>query len=90
MPFKEAGPCHRAIDPIIKAVEERRRELGLTDTQLAEAAGVSPSSLPYWRKGRSSPSLANVRAITQAAGLRLAIVPINQPIEGEIEPCNNS
>lgn len=47
------------------AIKERREELGMTQTELAEKVGVDQSSVAYWESGRYLPSTANLLKLSQ-------------------------
>ena len=44
-------------------VRESRRELGLSQADLAELIGVSPRTVKYWESGQRSPRRVAVKRI---------------------------
>jgi transcriptional regulator with XRE-family HTH domain len=49
-----------------------RRARGLTQADLAVAAGVTVSAVSYWEAGKSTPSHAHLEAIVARLGLTMA------------------
>lgn len=66
MTVPEAGPSDLAV-----ALRQRRRELDLTQEQLADLAGVSVRFLGELERGKASVRLDHVLAVAHALGLRL-------------------
>ena len=56
------------------ALRERRRELGLTTTQVAELVGVQQSAVSKWENGASLPDDDRLDAIAQFLGVSRADV----------------
>jgi transcriptional regulator with XRE-family HTH domain len=56
------------------ALRERRRELGLTTTQVAEMVGVRQSAVSKWENGASLPDDDRLDAIAQFLGVSRADV----------------
>lgn len=54
--------------PALEEIRKQRRQLGLTQAQLASLAGVSQSLVAKIEGGRSEPSYPHVRRIFQALG----------------------
>lgn len=61
------------------AVRERRRELGLTQKQLADVAGVSARFVHMLEAGKPTVQLASVHAVLDVLGLELRVAPA--PVE---------
>lgn len=55
-------------------LRERRRALGLNQTEVATALGVTHSALSRWESGDRDPSVAELEAWARAVGLRVEIV----------------
>lgn len=53
------------------AIEEILRRTGLTKTELSRRSGVSRAQIDTYLKGISQPSVAQLRRLGEAAGLRL-------------------
>jgi len=49
-----------------------RKARGLTQADLAEAAGVTASAVCLWEAGKSSPSQSHLAAIVDRLGLSIA------------------
>lgn len=65
----------RLIEILFLAMRAQR----LTYRDVADAAGLSFRTLEEWRTGaRCNPRLANFSRALAAAGLRLAVVPLNR------------
>jgi predicted transcriptional regulator len=52
--------------PALEIIPERRRKLGLTQSQLAELAGVSQSYIAKLEAGNIEPSYVKVKALFEA------------------------
>jgi y4mF family transcriptional regulator len=72
---------HRATD-LGHLVRERRRQLGLTQAQLAEQAGVSRAWLLSVEQGHERVELGLVLQLLSTLGMSLDVA-VRQPIEGE-------
>lgn len=74
-------------------IRNARASAGLTQRQLARAAGTSQPTVARYEKGDVVPSLATLERLLRAAGLRLALIvepsetgrtgPIRQALEGQ-------
>lgn len=53
-------------------IKARRVELGLTQAQLAEKAGVRQPTLSNWESGSGSPQLAKLTNVATALGVSVA------------------
>ena len=63
--------------PLFEKLESRRRELGLSQSALAERSGVSLPTVQRILSGHSSAaSFENVVGIAQAMGMQMDVVPI--------------
>lgn len=63
------------MNPILAAIEQRRREIGLSVNQLAQRAGFDQqalTALPYARR----PNFYIIEAAAGAVDMRLALEPI--------------
>ena len=61
------------IERIGKATKTRRKELGITQTTLAELSGVSKNTIYKLERGENNPSLEIVDKILEVLGLDLKI-----------------
>ncbi len=71
------------VAKISKRVQDRRRFAGLTQDQLAEAAGVSKETLSRIENARTQPSLTVLNELAAAMDCRLRDL-VGEPSEGEI------
>jgi transcriptional regulator with XRE-family HTH domain len=62
------------IDPIIQQADDRRRKLGMTLAQHAEAAGMAQPHLSRYLAGQRQPSIGVLRRICRAVGLDIKSV----------------
>lgn len=60
--------------PIVIALMQIRHQAGLTQREVAERARVSSRSVSNWERGASVPSVADVIAVADAVGYRVALV----------------
>ena len=51
---------------ICNVIKERRKELGLTQVDLAKAVGVTRITIVEWERGKNLPSLKNLKALEAA------------------------
>lgn len=49
----------------VKTIRELRTERGLTQLELANAVGVTPSTVYSWERGRYVPDVVKLRAIAR-------------------------
>lgn len=49
----------------MNAIKERREELGMTQTELADKLGIGQSSVASWEIGRAMPSAGNLLKLSQ-------------------------
>lgn len=53
--LREVAPNTRAVSPLGDEIRRARERLQMTQPQLAEAVGVSESTISNWERGRSVP-----------------------------------
>ncbi len=58
---------------ISESIRERRIELGLTQQELADYAGVSLRMIVSIENGKANPSLSAVKKIAEVLGLKLVL-----------------
>lgn len=63
------------MEDIIRQVNARRRELGLTLRDVAELSGMGLHLLSRFEQGRGGMSLKNVMHVLDVLGLLLKVVP---------------
>ncbi|WP_137994070.1 helix-turn-helix domain-containing protein [Streptomyces vilmorinianum] len=56
-----------------RAVRERREELGMTQTQLARAAGLQQPAVARFEAGGTMPTLPLLERLATALGMRLQV-----------------
>lgn len=61
----------RVVSPVLIAVDARRRELGWSQAQLADACFTTQSHVSALLCGRSEPTLLVLERMCAAVGLRL-------------------
>ena len=63
----------------------RRRELGMTQLDLARVVGVTPAAISYWEKGEYHPSYKASSKLAKALGMseRDLFYPQEEPEEKE-------
>ncbi|ATY84501.1 XRE family transcriptional regulator [Kyrpidia spormannii] len=72
---KEEQRLNDFLAELIGAMVLRRRQLGLTQEQLAEKAGVKQSAIARLETGNAVPRLDTLIRIADALDLRLKLVP---------------
>ena len=65
----------RTSDDLVALVRARRRELGLTQEQLAGVVGVHRTFIAYFETGRRKASLDTALRVVQALGLDVELRP---------------
>lgn len=55
----------------MKTIRELRTEAGLTQLQLANKLGVTPSAVYNWERGKNEPSATNLRDLARALGVAM-------------------
>ncbi len=61
------------IHDLGQTIKSRRKELGITQSHLAELAGVSPNTLYKLERGQINPSLGVLNKILKVLGLELKL-----------------
>jgi DNA-binding XRE family transcriptional regulator len=74
----------REANPIAAHLRERRFELGLTQQEVATAAGTSHSAISRLESGAHTPNLETLRKIAAVLDEEL-LVCFQRDVEGEIE-----
>lgn len=54
-----------------KTIRELREAAGLTQLQLANRVGVTPSAVYNWETGRNEPKASQLRAVALVFGVRM-------------------
>jgi transcriptional regulator with XRE-family HTH domain len=67
---------HKSFGPYLR---ETRTAKGITQTELAAKLGVAQTTISAWELGVSEPSIARLRQIARALGVKVADL-----IDGEI------
>lgn len=65
-----------STDPLMVTLARIRFQRHMSQVALAESAGVQHSSLNRWECGRAEPRLSSLRALLDALGLDLEVVPM--------------
>ncbi|MFO7906190.1 MAG: helix-turn-helix transcriptional regulator [Pirellulaceae bacterium] len=55
----------------VKRLREARESRGLSQSELAERAGLQPSAVSHFETGRRSPSFHNLRKLSDALGVTI-------------------
>jgi transcriptional regulator with XRE-family HTH domain len=55
----------------MKTIRELRVEASLTQLELANAIGVTPSAVYKWERGQTEPSATNLRELAEALGVSM-------------------
>ncbi len=74
----------REINPIAAHLRERRFELGMTQEQVAKAAGTSHSAVSRLEKGTHIPQLPTLQRIAAVLDEEL-LVCFQRTVDGEVE-----
>jgi DNA-binding XRE family transcriptional regulator len=74
----------RKTNPIAAHLRERRFELGLTQDQVATAAGTSHTAISRLESGKHTPNLATLQKIAAVLDEEL-LVCFQRNVDGEIE-----
>ena len=65
----------RGVHPVIAKLRAARKEIGLTQEDVAEACGLGARTVPKWERGVTNPQLHNLTTYAALVGLRLELVP---------------
>ncbi len=57
-----------------KILKERRKDVGVTQEQLADVAGISLSHLKLIEQGKTNPTLQVVETLLDCLGMEISIV----------------
>jgi DNA-binding XRE family transcriptional regulator len=74
----------REVSPIAAHLRERRFELGLTQQDVAKAAGTSHSAVSRLEKGTHTPQLQTLQRVVAALDEEL-LVCFQRTVDGEVE-----
>ena len=74
----------REVNPIAAHLRERRFELGLTQDEVAKAAGTSHSAVSRLEKGTHLPQLSTLQRIAAVLDEEL-LVCFQRTVDGEVE-----
>jgi transcriptional regulator with XRE-family HTH domain len=74
-----------AIDELLRQIAARRAELGVTQAELAERAGINRATIARIEAGESNVRLENLASIAHALGLRLQL---SRVASGEVHPAD--
>lgn len=74
-------PC--TISPLIRDLISKLDATDYSQSSLARALGMTPSSLSQWRNGRANPSLLVIEEAASLLGYRLALV----KMDAQNDPC---
>lgn len=70
-----------AAHPLVVEMTRVRTGRGVTHTGIHDATGIARSTIRNWETGRRDPQLAMFDTYLRSLGLRLAIVPLEEPAE---------
>ena len=68
----------RDSDALIDRIVARRKSLNITQTQLAELAGLKQSNIARFERKAVAPNLETIFKVLHALGCTLEIVPMDQ------------
>lgn len=71
-----------------KAIRRRRRELDLTQEELAERADLHRTFISIIERGEANPSLDNIERLAQALEISIADLLIQYKVEAQSESTN--
>jgi DNA-binding phage protein len=78
--YKEASATVRAIDELVRSIDECREKRGLTKAELARQAGLPPEAVRRLFTMRSpNPTATTLVALAQALDLELVAGPKSKP-----------
>lgn len=79
--YKEATATVQAIDHLVRSIDERRQELGLSKAELARKAGLPPEAVRRLFSMRSpNPTATTLIALARALELDLVAEPRTRPV----------
>lgn len=58
-----------------KMVRQRRKDLGITQSSLADLAGISHNTIYKFEKGQNNPSIKVIEKILTVLGLEITVQP---------------
>lgn len=61
------------LDPLVAALQERRKHLDLTQTEVAARLMVNPTTINAWERGRKQPGLPNLHKWCAVLGVELGL-----------------
>lgn len=75
VPRRRGSERAAAAPALAKEIYERRLELGLTQQEVADLAGLARSSLQALESGRASTRLASLLAVADVLGCTITLIP---------------
>ncbi len=57
-----------------KTIRELREDAGLTQLQLANKIGVTPSAVYNWERGRNEPKASQLRTMARIFGVSMDVI----------------
>lgn len=69
----------KKVDPLVQLLADTRRELGLTQYEMAGWLEVSQSSISEWETGVVQPELASIRRMLGELGFDIVAIPVIRP-----------
>jgi phosphoribosylformylglycinamidine cyclo-ligase len=61
----------RAGEGMVSTIKELRKAAGLTQLELSNRLGVTPSTVYKWERGANEPSATNLRDLARALGVSM-------------------
>lgn len=71
--MSNTGVARKAADRLGEAVRSKRAALRLSQQEVAERAGVSPTRVTEIENGKSDPRLSTIESITDVLGLSITV-----------------
>ena len=68
----------KPLHPVVRALKQRRLDLGLTQREVAERIGVKQPCVSAWESGDRHPGLATIQKWANALDMALTVVPMDQ------------
>jgi transcriptional regulator with XRE-family HTH domain len=75
VPRRRGSERATAAPALAKEIYERRLELGLTQQEVADLAGLARSSLQALESGRASTRLSSLLAVADVLGCTISLTP---------------